>query len=1204
MSWIKDIVNPKLRLWEEFYRNRWQHDKVIRSTHGVNCTGGCSWNIYVKNGIVTWELQAIDYPKLESSLPLYEPRGCQRGIVYSWYIYSPLRIKYPYLRGVLMDLWEAARAKHTDPVQAWASIVEDEEKRHSYQVARGKGGFRRSTWDQCLELIVASMLYTAKKYGPDRVIGFSPIPAMSMLSYAAGSRFLQLFGGVLLSFYDLYADFPPASPETWGEKTDVAESADWFNSKYIVAAGSNLNMTRTPDAHFVVEARHHGAKLVVLSPDFSQVSKHADWWIPVNAGMDGALWMAVNHVILKEFYVDRQLPYFLDYLKRYSDTPFLIEIEKTADGYAAGRFLRANRLARYRDVENGDWKLLVVDRGTGEPRMPRGSIGFRWQQQPGQWSLELKDGLEDSDIDPQLSLLDSRDDVLEVSFIDFGGGRTFRRGVPVRYVETEKGRVAVTTGLDLLMAQYGVPRGLSGDYPASYDDEAFAYTPAWQEKFTGVGRNTIAQLAREFATTAEKTRGKCTIIVGSGVNHWYHNNLHYRAGISALILCGCVGVNGGGLNHYTGQEKITPMASWSTIAMALDWIRPPRLQNGPSFHYVHSNQWRYERSHADYHPPDGRFAREHVMDLQVDAVRMGWLPFYPQFNHNPIHLVRDAEAAGAHSPEEISSWMVDQLRTGKTRFSVEDPDLPENWPRVWLIWRANALHTSAKGQEYFQRHYLGTHSNAIADEQAQDSVHEVPWREASTQGKMDLVVDLNFRMDTSALYSDVVLPSASWYEKDDLNTTDLHSYFHPLGAAVPPCWESRTDWDIFRALAEKLSELADVHFPKPFRDLVATPLLHDTPDEIAQPEVRDWSKGECEPIPGKTMPRFSVVERDYVNLVHRFKSLGPVIKEQGVEDHGIDMHVADFYDEFARLVPSYEWNGNRYPSLAEARDAANAVLFFAPEANGEIAWRGFKERERQTGLRLADLAESYRGVRCDFSDLARQPRRILTSPCWSGIVNNGRAYSGYVINVERLVPWRTLTGRQHLYLDHEAYRAFGESCPTFKPRITLENTSNLVKSQPVGKAVTLACITPHGKWHIHSTYYDDLRMLTLSRGVEPFWLNDRDAGEIGVLDNDWVEAYNDNGVIVTRAVVSARIPRGICIFYHAPERTISFPKSPLRGRRRGGGTNSITRMRLKPVLMAGGYAQNCYRFNDYGPPATDRDTYVIVHKMEGKPQWD
>ena len=1204
MSWIKDIVNPKTRLWEEFYRNRWQHDKVVRSTHGVNCTGGCSWMIYVKNGIVTWEMQALDYPKLEAGLPLYEPRGCPRGIVYSWYIYSPVRIKYPYLRGVLMDFWHEAKAKQQDPVEAWASIVEDKEKRRTYQVARGKGGFRRSNWDECLEIIVASLLYTAKKYGPDRVVGFSPIPAMSMLSYAAGSRFLQLFGGALLSFYDLYADFPPASPETWGEKTDVAESADWFNSKYIVVEGSNLSMTRTPDAHFAVEARHHGAKLVVFSPDFSDVSKHADWWIPVNAGMDGALWMAVDHVILKEFHAERQVPYFTDYLKRYSDAPFLIELEKSGTGYSAGRFLRANRIARYHDVENGEWKLLVFDQTSGELRMPQGAVGFRWQSQKGQWNLELKDGLDGSEIDPQLSLIEKREDVLQVSFIDFGGDRTFQRGVPVRYVETGDGRIPVTTVLDLLMAQFGVPRGLAGDDPSSYDDEDRPYTPAWQEKYTGVGRNTVVQLAREFATTAEKTKGKCTIIIGSGVNHWYHANVHYRTGIAALMLCGCVGVNGGGLNHYTGQEKLTPMASWSTLAMALDWTRPPRLQNGPSFHYVHSDQWRYEKAFPDHHPASGPFAREHFMDLQAAAVRMGWLPFYPQFNRNPIQLVRDAEEAGAKSKQEITDWVVEQLRTGNIRFSVEDPDLPENWPRVWLIWRANALHASAKGHEYFLRHYLGTHNNAIADEVAGDSVQEVVWREAPTQGKMDLVVDLNFRMDTSALYSDIILPSASWYEKNDLNTTDLHSYLHPMGAAVPPCWESRSDWDIFRSLAEKTSELARNHFPEPFREIVATPLLHDTPDEIAQPRVRDWSKGECEPVPGKTMPHLWVVERDYVNLVHHFKALGPGIKEHGVEDHGIEIPVDGLYDEFAKTVPSYEWNGRKYPSLADVLNAANAVLFFAPESNGEISYRGFKEKERQVGLPLADLAEGHRGVRYDFSQLVQQPRRILTSPCWSGIVNNGRAYSGYVMNVERLVPWRTLTGRQHLYLDHEAYRAFGESCPTFKPRINLESTLNLVKSAPAARSLTLACITPHGKWHIHSTYSDDLRMLTLSRGVEPFWLNDKDASKMGIQDNDWIEAYNDNGVIVTRAVVSARIPRGISIFYHAPERTISFPKSPMRNNRRGGGTNSVTRMRLKPVLMAGGYAQHSYRFNDYGPAASDRDTYVIVHKLEGKPKWD
>ncbi len=1203
MSWIKDIYNPQMRQWEEFYRNRWQHDRIVRSTHGVNCTGGCSWMIYVKNGIITWEMQAIDYPRLEPGLPLYEPRGCQRGISFSWYVYSPVRVKYPYVRGILMDLWRKARAAHGDPVVAWAAIVEDEGSRRSYQTARGKGGFRRADWDECLEIIAASLLYTAKKYGPDRVIGFSPIPAMSMVSYAAGSRFLQLFGGALLSFYDLYADFPPASPETWGEKTDVAESADWYNSKYIVVEGSNLSMTRTPDVHFVVEARNHGAKLVVISPDFSQVSKYADWWIPANAGMDGAMWMAVDHVILKEFHVERQIPYFNEYLKRYSDAPFLVELEKTEAGYSAGRFLRASRLARHRQSENGDWKLLVLDSKTGDLRMPLGSIGYRWQSKKGQWNLGLKDGTDGTEIDPLLSLVENHDEVLPVGIMDSGTARTWRRGVPVKYVETITGRVPVTTVFDLLMAQFGVARGLSGEYPKDYDDEECPYTPAWQEKYTGVSRNTIVQLAREFAATAEKTTGKCTIIVGSGINHWYHANLNYRTGITALILCGCVGVNGGGLNHYTGQEKLAPMASWATLAMALDWTKPPRLQNGPSFHYVHSDQWRYEKGPAD-HPADGPFANRHVIDLQAAAVRMGWLPFYPQFDRNPIGLAQEAKASGAGNVQGIETWVVNQLREKKLRFAVEDPDAPENWPRVWLIWRANAILASAKGHEYFLRHYLGTQDNAIADEVAHESVQDVVWREPAATGKMDLVIDLNFRLDTSALFSDVVLPSASWYEKNDLNSTDLHSYIHPLGAAVPPCWESRSDWDIFRGLARKVSELAPGHFPGVFDDVVTTPLLHDTPDEISQPSVKDWRKGECEPEPGKTMPHIRVVERDYVNLFHRFNSLGPGLREEGVEDRGIHIPVSDLYDEYARGASCYEWDGRRYPSLVDPVEAANVILYFAPEINGEVAWRGFKVRERDVGLPLADLAEGNRRIRYDFSELMQQPRRMLTSPCWSGITNGGRAYSGFVMNVERLIPWRTLSGRQHFYLDHEGYRAFAEAFPTFKPRISLEDTLNLAKSPQLKEGLTLACITPHGKWHMHTTYYDNLRMLTLSRGIEPFWLNDKDAAEIGVQDNDWVEAYDDNGVIVTRAVVSARVPRGLCIFYHAPERTISFPKSPVRKNRRGGGTNSVTRMRLKPVLMVGAYAQHSYRFNDYGPPSSDRDTYVIIHKLEGAPRFD
>ncbi|MEM2175607.1 MAG: molybdopterin-dependent oxidoreductase, partial [Candidatus Micrarchaeia archaeon] len=252
------------RMWEDMYRNRWQHDKAVRSTHGVNCTGSCSWMVYVKDGIISWEMQATDYPMIDPNIPPYEPRGCPRGISFSWYIYSPIRVKYPYIRGVLWDLFNEGMKKFNDPIKAYEYCVENENNRKKYQQARGKGGFRRISWDEVATIIAAGLIYTIKKYGPDRIVGFTPIPAMSMISYASGARFLELIGGVAMSFYDWYCDLPTASPQVWGEQTDVAESADWYHSKFIATVGSNVLMTRTPDAHFLVEARHNGTKVVVF----------------------------------------------------------------------------------------------------------------------------------------------------------------------------------------------------------------------------------------------------------------------------------------------------------------------------------------------------------------------------------------------------------------------------------------------------------------------------------------------------------------------------------------------------------------------------------------------------------------------------------------------------------------------------------------------------------------------------------------------------------------------------------------------------------------------------------------------------------------------------------------------------------------------------------------------------------------------------
>lgn len=1204
MSWIDDIISPETRKWEEFYRNRFQHDKIVRSTHGVNCTGSCSWNVCVKDGIVTWELQAVDYPIISPDIPPYEPRGCQRGISFSWYLYSPIRIKYPYVRGALMDLWKEAKAKYSDPVEAWDYLQNNPALRKRYQQARGKGGFRRANWDEMLEIIAAANLRTIKKYGPDRITGFSPIPAMSQISYAAGARFLQLMGGVCLSFYDWYCDLPPASPETWGEQTDVAESADWYNSKFIAIMGANLNMTRTPDCHYIPEARTNGSKVVVFAPDFNQVAKFGDQWVPVHQGQDGAFWMAVNHVILKEFHHEKSVPYFLDYQRKYTDNPFLVELEVHGQSYRPGKFLRANLLNEYAQEENGDWKFLVFDSNSKKPKMPMGSVGHRWQSDKGQWNLLLKDGKDGSDIDPQLSFIGNNGETAVVEFSEFGNDIKFTRSIPVKKIATKNGEKLVTTVYDLLMGQYGVSRGLSGEYPKDYNDEAQSYTPAWQERFTGISKETVIQFAREWAQTAAATDGKCSVIIGAGIDHWYHNNLIYRAAINALIFCGCVGKNGGGLNHYVGQEKLAPAAPWGAIAFAKDWQAPVRLQNAPSWHYMHTDQWRYDGDYNECNvsPEEHPMSKGHTADLNAKAVRNGWLPFFPQYKENSLTLCKEAIANGHSSDEEIKKYVFNQVISKKITPAIEDIDAEESFPRIWYIWRGNAIGTSSKGHEYFLNHYLGTHTNKIADDCAEDSIKEIKWHKEAPTGKMDLVIDINFRMDTSALYSDIVLPAASWYEKFDLNTTDMHTYIHPLAAAIPPVWEAKSDWATFREVARTTSEMAKRHFPNPVKDIVAVPLQHDSADELSQPSVKDWAKGEIEPVMGKSMYKLVVCERDYTKIYEKFISFGPLARKDGLGAHGVKYQIQDFYDGMLKTHPTVDIGGQKYPSLKEDIEVCNTILHLASETNGELSYRAYQGMEEKTGLSLVDLAEKNRNFRVQFTDIQAAPKRMISSPIWSGIIENGRTYSAFTYNYDRMVPWRTLTGRQSLYLDHEGYIAFGEHLPTYKPNPSPEAYGDLRKTKPEGNCLMLNYLTPHGKWHIHSTYGDTLRMLTLSRGTEPFWISPEDADKLGIEDNDYVEIFNDNGVVVTRANVSHRIPKGLCIVYHATERTYSTPKSPIRGNKRAGMNNSLTRVHLKPNLMMGGYAQFTYHFNYWGPTGVNRDTHILVRKLE-KPTW-
>jgi nitrate reductase alpha subunit len=109
------------------------------------------------------------------------------------------------------------------------------------------------------------------------------------------------------------------------------------------------------------------------------------------------------------------------------------------------------------------------------------------------------------------------------------------------------------------------------------------------------------------------------------------------------------------------------------------------------------------------------------------------------------------------------------------------------------------------------KYLLGTESGIQGEDLGStDDVkpEEVEWQTKAIEGKLDLLVTLDFRMSSTCLFSDIVLPTATWYEKDDMNTSDMHPFIHPLSAAVDPAWESRSDWEIYKGIAKVFSRSA------------------------------------------------------------------------------------------------------------------------------------------------------------------------------------------------------------------------------------------------------------------------------------------------------------------------------------------------------------------------------------------------------------
>ena len=618
--------------------------------------------------------------------------------------------------------------------------------------------------------------------------------------------------------------------------------------------------------------------------------------------------------------------------------------------------------------------------------------------------------------------------------------------------------------------------------------------------------------------------GKSLFITGSGVLHWYHGGpLTYRAMAVMGIITGCMGRNGGGFNHYVGTEKIRPYAAIGTLGGAADWTGPPRHQNSTSYFYFHTDQWRYDGMVLDplWAPWAEKFPAKgnHAADQNAMAVRLGWLPFYPQVDKkNPIEFLKEARASGADTEKEVGDFVAKKFKDGSERFALEDVDADANHPKVLWIWRGNLIGTSMRGHEYGLKHLLGTHNNVLGEDRANGLVKEVewhdqaplgkldlvvnvnlrmdssanyadivlptahwyekydltcsdlhsffhpftpahdppweakddweafkacaakvselakkhlpdpfddmvmtpmitdcpdemaqpmgelrdwktgdvdvifrfPWRDQAPLGKLDLVVNVNLRMDSSANYADIVLPTAHWYEKYDLTCSDLHSFFHPFTPAHDPPWEAKDDWEAFKACAAKVSELAKKHLPDPFDDMVMTPMITDCPDEMAQPmgELRDWKTGDVDVIPGKTFPNVKIVERDYTKILDKYTTFGPnVCKPEGYGCKGIKGDLTEVYEQLKGSYLVGEKDGR--PSLESAQQVCEVILRISPESDGEVSHMIFKNLEKRCGVPLAHLVEGDREIHHHYPELQSQPRRSLTSPHWSAIESPG-----------------------------------------------------------------------------------------------------------------------------------------------------------------------------------------------------------------------
>lgn len=601
------------------------------------------------------------------------------------------------------------------------------------------------------------------------------------------------------------------------------------------------------------------------------------------------------------------------------------------------------------------------------------------------------------------------------------------------------------------------------------------YTLDKVAEITGVKTSVIAHIAREISENSPTS-----IIEGGGTNHWYHNDLNNRSLILLMALTGNVGRNGGGFHQYTGQYRVwlKGMAKYGKLAEA-------KTVNHTLFVWAHMDKelWRLGKSWNEI----------------VKAVESGELTKLP-----------DGSPVGTDPANLFAYRQYLLLKSLANQWMPVYPAPPKR-PRAMVVWRSNWINNAKGGYRVME------------------------W--CRDEKKLNLIVNLDFRMTTTALFSDVVLPAATWYEKLDIETTPMHPYLQTLQPVVEPQFQAKHDLEIMRLLAEKIQEKALA--------LKAKGTWSGTLDDTTKNVVRDYTK---------------------------------------LHDLFVENGTLDTPEKVARYMIKYS------PILFPDRDTyKKRPEAFAPDLRPLIeAYLASGDDDAYAAGLLKLAMEGPVPFPAVQADRPHNPFRenVAEKLPWPGGGKHASklAISKYVSIIPTTAN-KTLTGRQQFYLDHSYYLALGETLPVYK----------VPEVDPVGgKPAPLRMNTPHGRWKTHSTFSDNDILLRLQRHEATIMLNNQDAEPRKIGDGDLVEVFNDYGKFTCRAKITPAVKPGQLRIDHAWEWfqyrdgyfNILTPVRP----------NPTTSVKYPEEPGAPDYHLK-YAWNQWGVCGTECDTSVEIRKV-------